>query len=721
MYRTGDLGRRRVDGNIEFLGRSDQQVKVRGFRIEPGEIETALREQAEIEQAVVVARENRPGEKRLVGYVVPAQGRGIDASAIRQRLAQQLPDYMVPAAIVELEALPLTTNGKLDRRALPEAESISTIVWRAPRTPEEEILCTLFAEVLGVERVGIDDNFFELGGDSILSIQLVSRARQAGLLIMPRDVFQHRRVEALAAVARAEDRPRASEPEAGAGALPTTPIMRWLEERGDSIGRFSQSMLLQVPGRLGREALESALQAVLDHHDALRLQLMPRPETGEWSLEIAPPGVIKAEDCTRRIDVAGLDQDERQARITSEAAAARGRLDPAAGVMIQVVWFDAGLEQSGRLLLVIHHLAIDGVSWRILIPDLKQAWEAVVAGRQPELGAKSSSFRRWAGELTAEAQNLERVKELPLWIEMLSEPAPLFSKGMLDPGRDAVGEAQHFTMTLPASITGALLTTVPAAFHGNINDALLTALVVAVARWRRGREQGASNAVLIDLEGHGREEIFNDINLSQTVGWFTSLFPVRLDPGALDLEEAIGGGRAIGRALKIIKEQLRRLPDGGLGYGLLRYLNPETGAALAGLEKPQIGFNYLGRFAVPEGEDWAIAAEGEALSGETDEEVPLAHCLELNALTVDRAGGSELRATWSWAPRLLNEQDVRDLAEVWFQALEALVRHVAEVEAGGRTPSDLPLVSLTQAEIERLEREHQQWAQLALYNYEQTE
>jgi non-ribosomal peptide synthase protein (TIGR01720 family) len=386
-----------------------------------------------------------------------------------------------------------------------------------------------------------------------------------------------------------------------------------------------------------------------------------------------------------------------------------------------VVWFDAGLERSGRLLLVIHHLAVDGVSWRILMPDLRQAWEAVVAGRQPELGAKSSSFRWWAGELTAEAKNLERVKELPLWIEMLSEPAPLFSNGMLDPGRDAVGEAQRFTRTLSASITGALLTTVPAAFHGNINDALLTALAVAAARWRRGREQGASNALLIDLESHGREEIFNDINLSRTVGWFTSLFPVRLDPGALDLEEAIGGGRAIGRALKIIKEQLRRLPDGGLGYGLLRYLNPETGAALAGLEKPQIGFNYLGRFAVPEGEDWAIVAESEALSGEPDEEMPLAHCLEINALTVDQAGGPELRATWSWAPRLLNEQAVRELAEAWFQALEALVRHVAEAEAGGRTPSDVPLVSLTQAEIERLEREHQQWAQLALYNYEQAE
>jgi amino acid adenylation domain-containing protein/non-ribosomal peptide synthase protein (TIGR01720 family) len=721
MYRTGDLGRRRADGNIEYLGRSDQQVKIRGFRIELGEIETTLREEAEIEQAVVVARENHAGEKRLVGYVVPARGRSIDSSAIRQRLAQRLPDYMVPAAIVELGTLPLMPNGKLDRRALPEAESIPTAVWRAPRTPEEEILCKLFAEVLGLERVGLDDNFFELGGDSILSIQLVSRARQAGLLIMPRDVFQHRRVETLAAIARVEDRSRVSKPEIATGALPTTPIMRWLEERGGPIGRFSQSMLLQVPGRVGKEALKIALQAVLDHHDALRLQLMTQPESGEWRLEIAPPGAIKAEDCTQQIEITGLGQTERQTCIYEEAAAAGGRLDPRAGVMIQAVWFDAGLEQSGRLLLVIHHLAIDGVSWRILIPDLRQAWEAVVAGQQPDLGVKSSSFRQWARELTVEAQDLKRAKELPFWIEMMREPAPLISMGMLDPGRDTSGEAQHFTMKLPSDITGPLLTTVPAAFHGSINDALLTALVIGVAGWRRVQGQVGSNALLIDLEGHGREEIFNDINLSRTIGWFTSLFPVRLDPGELDLEEAIGGGLAIGRALKLVKEQLRRLPDGGLGYGLLRYLNPETRTVLAELEKPQIGFNYLGRMTTPEGEDWGIAPESEALNARGDQEMPLAHCLEVNALTVDRSGGPELRATWSWAPRLLREQDVRDLAERWFQALAALVRHVADAEAGGRTPSDLPLVSLTQAEIERLEREHQQWAQVALYNYEQTE
>jgi amino acid adenylation domain-containing protein/non-ribosomal peptide synthase protein (TIGR01720 family) len=720
MYRSGDLARWRADGNLEFLGRSDQQVKIRGFRIEPGEIEAALRGLREVEQAAVVAREDHRGEKRLVGYLVAAAGWSIDSSAILRRLAQRLPDYMVPAAIVELEALPLTRNGKLDRRALPEPEMIAQEAWRAPRSPKEEILCSLIAEALGLERVGLDDNFFELGGDSILSIQLVSRARRAGLLITPRDVFQYQTVEALAAVAEAEAE-TVSEIDIGVGALEPTPIMRWLLEGRSSIDSFSQSMLLQVPAGLGQEALALALQAVLDHHDALRLRLMSCPESGKWCLETLPAGEIQAEDCTRRIDIAGLNEDQRRGFMAAEAQAAGKRLDPESGVMVQAVWFDVGREQSGRLLLVIHHLAVDGVSWRILVPDLRQAWEATAEGKRPELGAKSSSFRRWAAELSAEAQDIERVKELPLWIEMLSEPAPLLSDVMLDVGRDRVGEVQQFTLTLPGSITGELLTTVPAAFHGGINDALLTALVVAVARWRRRRGEEAGNAVLIDLEGHGREEIFKEIDLSRTVGWFTSLFPVRLDPGALDLEEAIGGGRAIGRALKVIKEQLRRVPDRGLGYGLLRYLNPQTGAMLAELEKPQIGFNYLGCFAAPEGEDWAIASESDALSGGADEVMELGHCLEINALSLDQGEGPELRATWSWVPRLLSEHEVRRLAEEWLEALEALVRHVAEAEAGGRTPSDLPLVSLTQAEIEQLEREHQQWAQVALYNYEQTD
>ena len=272
MYRTGDLARWRADGVLDFLGRADAQVKIRGFRIEPGEIEAALARHAGVAQAAVIAREDAPGNKRLVAYVVAGEGASVDAAALRAHVAASLPDYMVPAAFVLLERLPLTPNGKLDRRALP-APDLTPATVRAPRTPPEEILCALFAEVLGLERVGIDDNFFALGGDSIMSIQLVSRARKAGLVITPRAVFQHQTVAALAAMAGLVQETAAALPDLAVGALPATPIMRWLAERGGPIERFNQAMLLQVPAGLRQEQLVAALQALLEHHDALRLRL----------------------------------------------------------------------------------------------------------------------------------------------------------------------------------------------------------------------------------------------------------------------------------------------------------------------------------------------------------------------------------------------------------------------------------------------------------------
>ena len=270
------------------------------------------------------------------------------------------------------------------------------------------------------------------------------------------------------------------------------------------------------------------------------------------------------------------------------------------------------------------------------------------------------------------------------------------------------GTARAVTLELSSDVTEALLTRVAAAFHGGINDVLLSALVIAVADWGQRRGCVGGPAVLLDLEGHGREEIFADVELSRTVGWFTSLYPVRLDPGSLDLEEALAGGAALGRAVKVIKEQLRGLEDNGLGYGLLRYLNQQTGAELAGYGVPQLGFNYLGRFASGGGQDWGLAAEAAALGGGAAAGMPLAHALEVNALTLDGAAGARLRATWGWAPALLDEAAVRDLARGWFAVLTALVRHVAQPGAGGRTPSDLPLVALSPAEIERLEDRYPQ-------------
>ncbi|HEY1245901.1 MAG TPA: amino acid adenylation domain-containing protein, partial [Hyphomicrobiaceae bacterium] len=633
----------------------------------------------------------------------------IEAGALRRALGLRLPDYMVPAAFVELERLPLTANGKLDRNALPAPE-VERGSYRAARTPQEEVLCALFAEVLGVGRVGIDDNFFALGGDSIMSIQLVSRARQAGLLITPRAVFQHQTVAGLAAASSAIAVPAAGEAEEASGGLPATPIMRWLAESGGRLEGFHQGMLLQVPRAMREADLAAALQVLLDRHDALRLRLMAGAEDSAGSaaglaLEIAPRGAVGAAACLRRIDVGGLDAAGLRECLAQEGQAAARRLSPSRGVMLQAVWFDAGGTAPGRLLLSIHHLCVDGVSWRILLADLAAAWTAMAQGRAAALPERGTSFRGWARRLVAAAQDADRRAQLSFWRETLAAPSLSLVEGALDPERDVLGSAGHLTLQLPPAVTGALLTRLPALFHCGIQEVLLSALVLAVVDWCRQRGRRPGPAVLIDVEGHGREELFGDVDLSRTVGWFTTLYPVRLALDELDVDAALSGGAALGAALKLIKEELRAVPEHGLGYGLLRYLCAETAAELRRFSGPQLGFNYLGRFAAASGTDWGLAGEAVLLGG-GDPATPLGHALEVNALTRDDAGGPQLVARWTFAPRLLSPAQARALAERWFAVLTLLARHAEEPGAGGRTPSDLGLVGLSQAEIERLERRY---------------
>ncbi|MBB4226168.1 condensation domain-containing protein, partial [Variovorax guangxiensis] len=597
------------------------------------------------------------------------------------------------------------------------------------RTPQEETLATLFTEVLRLPSVGIDDNFFDLGGDSITSILLVSRARKAGLLISPRDVFQHQNIAALAAMADAAASAQPApdtEQDVAEGSLTPTPIVHWLMERGGPVRQFNQSMLLQVPADLQEAHLIGALQALLDHHGALRMRLVrvadssssSTSSSSSWQLEVPPSGTVQAQQCLHRTDMIGLHEDGRRMLVAEASRAAAERLDPEAGHMLQAVWFDAGSAQPGRLLLTIHHLAVDGVSWRILLPDLQAAWQALRQGNQVKLEAQGTSLRRWARKLHEEATRPARTAELPLWRSILDAPDPLLSQRPLDAAIDTASTAQRLVLTLPSATTSALLTQVPALFHGRINDVLLTAFALAVADWRRARlpqlatsDASAASSVLFDLEGHGREDIFDGVDLSRTVGWFTSLFPVRLDLQGIDLDDALRGGEHLGHALKRAKEQLRALPDNGMGFGLLRHLNPETAAALAGAS-PQIGFNYLGRFAAQSAQqngsaqsaqDWAPAPEASALGGGADPRMPMAHAIVLNALTRDLPEGPELSATWSWAGELFTRDDIAELSGTWFHALEAMATHANQAGAGGFTPSDFPLVSLSQTEIEQLE------------------
>ncbi|MEU3606816.1 amino acid adenylation domain-containing protein [Streptomyces sp. NPDC035033] len=706
MYRTGDLARWNASGELEFAGRSDDQVKIRGFRIEPGEVEAVLTGHPEVARAVVLARPDRAGGVRLVAYPVTEA----DPAALRAYAAERLPDYMVPAAVVPLSALPLTPNGKVDRAALPEP-ALPVTDRREPGTPREKLLCELFSGVLGLDRVGADDDFFVLGGDSILSIRLVSQARAAGLDAGVRDVFEHRTAARLAEAVGELTAPDGAgeEPGSGDGLVPPTPIMCWLQDRGGPVDRFSQSLLLRAPRRPDRERLTAAVGALLERHDALRARLTREPGTDRWALDVRPAGEADPAALVRvvRLPAAGTDDTAEpadgalRAAVEREAEAATGRLSPRDGRMAQFVWLDAGPGREGRLLMVIHHLAVDGVSWRILVPDLLAALDDGTA--PPPVG---TSLRTWSRALHARARHSGTVGELAWWTRTLREPDPPLTARPLDPARDVTGTAAHFTATLPPDVTEPLLTGVPAAFRAGVQDVLLTALSLALGHFRRERGLGEGGAVLVDVEGHGRDD--DGADLSRTVGWFTTLYPVRLDPGAHAWEDVTAGAGGTGAALKRVKEQMRAVPAHGRGYGLLRHLNPGTAAELAAAAVPQIGFNYLGRFPAPgtplvrEHPEWRVAGEI-GLVGGADAGLPLAHGLEVDAAVRDHPDGPRLTAAWRWAPGMWPEADARAVAEYWFQALRGLARHGTEQGGGGLTPSDFPLVGLAQHDVEQLE------------------
>ncbi|MEU4213054.1 amino acid adenylation domain-containing protein [Streptomyces sp. NPDC026206] len=495
----------------------------------------------------------------------------------------------------------------------------------------------------------------------------------------------------------------------GVGDVLMTPIIDWLRELGGDMGRFNQTMSMSAPPGLDETLVRKAVQAVLDHHDALRMVLTRIGEDVGWSLETLAPGAVPAEDCLRRVDLAALveagasdaDLDAAAARETAEAQA---QLDPDAGRMIGFVWFDMGPQARGRLAIVAHHLVVDGVSWRILVPDLEAAFEALIAGGPVELEPVGTSFRRWAQHLTELSSDPGRMRELTLWRDILSTPDPLLTERPLDPSRDTIGASAVLSLSLPAAVTEPLLGRVPTAFNAGVNDVLLTALAIAVADWRRTSGRGDGSAVLVDLEGHGREEIVDGVDLSRTVGWFTSKYPVRLDLGELPASELRAGGPAVGAALKEVKEQLRAIPDNGLGYGMLRHLNPQTARALARYAEPQIGFNYLGRLSTSTGaEDAAAPVVLRDMEDVPEAGLPLPHALDLNARAVTHPDGLRLSASWTWPKELFSEEEISGLAQSWFTALEALVAHVEGAAGGGLSPSDLSLVAITQGEIEHLE------------------
>ncbi|MER5965976.1 amino acid adenylation domain-containing protein [Streptomyces sp. NPDC002057] len=712
MYRTGDLARWLPDGTLAFGGRADGQVKLRGFRIETDEVAAALIEHDTVGQAVVAVREDRPGTKRLAAWVVPAEGAEADPETLRRHLAETLPDYMVPAVWAVLDAMPLTRNDKLDRAALPEPAPASRPHTPPgtvrpgdaadPRTARERVLRDLFAELLRTPAIGVHDGFFDSGGDSIVAIQLVSRAYEAGLGITVNDIFRAPTVAGLAARARPVGDPApttATGPDDGAGPLPPTPIIRWWREQAGDLDTFSQHMVIRTPAGLTADRLTAVLQTVVDRHAALRMRLDPTGE--EWRLDVLPTGRIRVADRVRRVLAPA---DGRPPVLRAGALdEARGRLDPRSGHLLAAEFLDRGPGLTGRLLLVVHHLAVDGVSWRILLSDLAAADRALAAGTTPGLTAPPVRFPDWARTLEAQGTEGTRRTELPLWTETVAGTDPGLAEP-LAPG--AARPARELTATLPPGRTLPLLTEVGAAFHCGVEPVLLTGLALAVEEWRRRRGRPAGpNGLPVDLESHGRPDL-PGTDLTRTVGWLTALYPVRLPPTGCSWTDVRSAGPALGHALRQVKETLRAVPDRGVGYGVLRHLDPVARPALDGRVPPQLGFNYLGRLATATDTDWSITGEqvtsrAAGAAGRLGE-----HVLDINALTTDGPDGPRLTASVTWTAGQLTEAEVRLLTDLWFAALDSLVLHARTRGSGGRSPSDLPLVRLDQREIDRLEDAH---------------
>jgi len=670
LYRTGDLTRYQADGTLQYVGRIDHQVKVRGFRIELGEIEARLLQQDAVRELAVLAQDGGNGQQ-LVAYIVPndpallgdTDAQATQRETLKAALRQHLPDYMVPAFLLFLDHLPLTPNGKLDRKALPAVEgSQQQREHVAPRSELEKSLAAIWQDVLAIDNVGLEDNFFELGGDSIVSMQVVSRARQAGIVLSPKDLFQHQTLRSLAQAARNGEQVLIDQGPA-VGAVPLAPVQRWFVEQAiPERQHWNQSLLLVPREVLNAGALDRALEQLQTHHDSLRLRYQQAADG--WQQTYAAPTTESV-------------LWQRQAHSVDELSAlcdeAQRSLDLHNGPLMRalLVAMDDGTQ---RLLLVIHHLAVDGVSWRVLLEDLQQFYSG---GKV--LLTKTSSYQRWVARLQNHLPAFEN--SLGYWLTQLNNAPNNLPcdrpNGVLE------NRFEHkIELKLDTEHTRKLLQQAPAAYRTQVNDLLLTALARAVCRW------SGQGSALIQLEGHGREDLFDDIDLTRTVGWFTSLFPVNLVPSS-----------DLGGSIKTIKEHLRGVPDKGLGYGALRYLGaPAMSAELAALPQPRITFNYLGQFdrQFDDAAMFVPSTEGNGIA--QDPSAPLG-----NWLTVEgQVYGGELALSWGFSREMFDTATIQRLVDDYALELAALIEHCCAVEVPQATPSDFPLARISQTQLHTL-------------------
>ncbi|HLM56823.1 MAG TPA: amino acid adenylation domain-containing protein, partial [Pyrinomonadaceae bacterium] len=609
---------------------------------------------------------------------------GLSNGELRAFLEERLPAHMIPSAFVMLDALPSLPSGKVDRKSLPHpdwtrAEKDGAYV--APRTPTEAKLAAIWARTLGVEGASIHDNFFELGGDSILGIQLIARANQDGFRLTLRQLFQHKTIAALSEIAGTRPAPRVEDGQGvETGDVPLTPAQHWFfEQELADPHHFNQSALVEVRPAEPR-VFEKVFEHLLLHHDALQLRFV-RVENG-WRQSYAGSGESVQFSWE---DFSGVPEAEQRSRVEVRVAELQASLSLQDGPLVRAAVFDVGGGGPHLLLLVVHHLVVDAVSWRILLEGFELAYAQLLAGLTVQLPPKTASFKRWSERLSEYARSDEVLGERPYWLDGSRLQAAAALPSDFAGGDNTAATASSVSVSLDAEETAALLRDVPKAYNTQVNDVLLTALAQAFSKWTGAR------SLLVDTEGHGRETISDDLDVSRTVGWFTSVFPV-----LLELPEAAGAGEA----LKSVKEQLRRVPNHGLGYGLLRYLgaDAEVSARLSSMPQAEVSFNYLGKFERGGAETSALGANRETDAPVRSPRGARRHLLEINGSVVE----GRLRLSWNYSAARHTAATIERLASQFIEMLRSLINHCVTLEARGYTPSDFPEAELSQGELDEL-------------------
>ncbi|MGV9712547.1 amino acid adenylation domain-containing protein [Gordonia sp. NPDC003424] len=667
MYRTGDLVRRNSRGDLLFVGRRDDQVKIRGYRIEIAEIETALRTLPGVTAAAVV-KVDRAAGPALVGF---AAGADLDPRDLRSKLADRIPVHMIPARIVAVAALPMNANGKLDSRVLAESAHAALEVQVGDvddeLTETGRTVATVTGAVLGAIP-GADDDFFDLGLDSIVAMAMVNLLREQDLAVTPRMVVAHPTIRDLSDAIDRAGHDAVPARRAGPGSVPAVPIVEWMREYGKD-RRFTQTVLFALPQGLSDDALVSVLQSLVDGHDMLRAIRT----AGEVSTRAV--GAVDAAAVLTGMDLCTLSAD-----VTAAARSANDRIDPDDGRMMAAIRLRRN-DSGDVLLLAIHHLAVDAVSWQIIFGDLAEAGAAVASGGLPAPAAEHSDYRAWCEYLVSRRDDSDALATRDHWIREATGPDPALGTRRPDPRSDTWSSLRSMVSLTDPAITAGMLSHLDRSV--GVREFLLTALTLTIATWRRRRGDDPAAGAYIALEGHGREDAQAgpDVDTTRTLGWFTTVYPVRLGVGRdIDVDRVAADPHAGRELLASVADHVAAAPQGGLDFGVLKYLArvPELLAA----DEPQVEFNYLGRYDLHTEQDvtdgwapWSPITDlelNDQLPTDPEPDLPLRYALDVVAVVRGTADGPQLVTNWRYSDALLSAADAAELAEIWQEAVAAL-------------------------------------------------